>query len=509
MSRKASSSPVASIVFILVLSLLNCGTRRIQHEPETIIVALDSSPTNLDPRIGIDKASEDFHRLLFNGLLKKDEHDRMVPDVAASFEQAGPLLYRFVLRKNVRFHDGRILTSADVVFTYKSILDGSVPSTKKASLDSIAVVRATSPDVVEFELREPFNGLLVNLNVGIVPAGSNEDFGRHPVGTGPYKLVRFEADQEALLEAFPRYFAGPPLTRYLKMRIIPDATTRALELRKGGVDLALGTGIVPPDYFRILKQDPGLKTITATGNNYAYIGFNTTDSVLSHREVRQAIAYAINREQMVQSLFYGAAESATGLLAPHNWAYEGNVMKFSYNPAAAMRLLDEAGYPDPDGPGPQVRFRLTHKISTNEFRKLVATVLQRNLADVGIGLDVRSYEWGTFFSDVNRGNFQMCMLIWVGESDPDIYRNVFATSGTRNRGKYSDRDVDNWVNLAKVVPSEAEQVRYYSLVQKRVAEDCPYVSLWYESNIAVFRSELQGVRLTPGVDFAVLKDVHW
>lgn len=509
MSRKASSRPVSSIVFVLALSLLSCGARRIQHEPDTIIVALDSSPTNLDPRIGIDKASEDFHRLLFNGLLKKDEHDRMVPDVALSFEQAGPLLYRFVLRKDVRFHDGRVLTSADVVFTYKSILDGAVPSTKKASLDSIAAVRAPAPDVVEFELREPFNGLLVNLNVGIVPAGSNQDFGRHPVGTGPYKLVRFEADQEALLAAFPGYFGGAPLTRYLKMRIIPDATTRALELRKGSVDLALGTGIVPPDYFRILKQDPGLKTITATGNNYAYIGFNITDPVLSHREVRQAIAYAINREQMVQSLFYGAAEPATGLLAPHNWAYEGNVMKFSYNPAAAMRLLDAAGYPDPDGPGPQVRFRLTHKISTNEFRKLVATVLQRNLADVGIGLDVRSYEWGTFFSDVNRGNFQMCMLIWVGESDPDIYRNVFATSGTRNRGKYSNPDVDNWVNLAKVVPSEAEQVRYYSLVQKQVAEDCPYVSLWYESNIAVFRSELQGVHLTPGVDFAVLKEVHW
>ncbi|HSP05554.1 MAG TPA: ABC transporter substrate-binding protein [Acidobacteriota bacterium] len=495
--------------FALVLLLLSCGARHAPHEPGTIIVGLDSSPTNLDPRIGIDKASEDFHRLLFNGLLKKDQHDRMVPDLALTFEQASPLLYRFVLRKDVRFHNGRLLTAEDVVFTYNSILNGLVSSTKKASLDSISAVRAAAPDVVEVELREPFNGLLVNMNVGIVPAGSGADFADHPIGTGPYKLIRFEADQEALLEAFPGYFGGPPRTRYLKLRIIPDATTRALELRKGGVDLMMGTGIVPPDYFRILKQDPFLKTMTSTGNNYSYIGFNMTDPILRKREVRQAIACAINRQEMVSSLFYGAAEPATGLLAPHNWAYEGNVMRFSYDPEKARRMLDAAGYRDPDGPGPKVRFRLAYKISTNEFRRLVATVLQRNLADVGIGLDIRSYEWGTFFSDVNRGNFQMCMLIWIGESDPDIYRNVFSTSGTRNRGKYSDADVDDWVNRAKIAASETEQIHYYSLVQKKVAEDCPYVSLWYESNIAVFRSELQGVRLTPGVDFAVLRDIYW
>lgn len=508
MFRKASSNVLAISLCCCAL-LTGCGSRRAPYRQDTIVVAMDSAPTNLDPRIGIDKASEDFHRLLFNGLLKKDEHDRMAPDLAVRCERVGPLLYRFPLRKGVRFHDGRLLTAEDVAYTYGTILDGSISTTKKASLEGIASVRAASPDIVEVLLREPFNGLLVNLNVGIIPKGAPADFARNPVGTGPYRLVHFEQDQEAVLEAFPDYFEGPARTRYLKLRVIPDATTRALELRRGGADLALGPGIIPPDTFRILKEDPHLKSMTSTGNNYAYIGFNLTDPILKKREVRQAIGYAIHRDQMVASFFYGAARPATGLLAPHNWAYEGDVLQLSYDPERARRLLDAAGYRDPDGPGPGVRFRLTHKISTNEFRRAVAAVLQSNLADVGIGLDIRSYEWGTFFSDVNRGNFQMCMLIWVGESDPDIYRNVFATNGTRNRGKYSDPSVDEWVALAKAAPSEAEQIRYYSLVQKKVAEDCPYISLWYESNIAVMRRELQGVTLTPGVDFAVLKDAHW
>lgn len=513
MSPKAFSNrrPIDASLLLLSIVLLvsGCGDRRVAHEPNTIVVALDSSPSNLDPRIGIDKASENFHRLLFNGLLKKDEHDRMVPDLAASFEKISPLLYRFILRKNVHFHNGRILTSADVVFTYNSILNGSVSTTKRATLDSISAIRAPAPDVVEIELREPFNGLMVNLNVGIIPAGSAIDFAARPVGTGPYRLISIESDSEAVLEAFPDYFEGKAQTRILKLKVIPDATTRALELRKGSVDLALGAGIVPPDYFRILKQDAALKTLTSIGNNYSYIGFNMKDPILKNRAVRQAISYAINREQIVKSLFYGTAQTATGLLAPHNWAYEENVMRFPYDPEHARRLLDAAGYPDPDGRGPKMRFRLTYKITTNEFRRVVAAVLQSDLASVGIGLDVRSYEWGTFFSDVNRGNFQMCMLIWIGESDPDIYRNVFATAGTRNRGMYSDPQVDEWVDLAKVASSEAEQVRYYSLVQKKVAEDCPYVSLWYESSIAVFRKELQGIHLTPGVDYAILKDAHW
>jgi peptide/nickel transport system substrate-binding protein len=212
---------------------------------------------------------------------------------------------------------------------------------------------------------------------------------------------------------------------------------------------------------------------------------------------------------MAESLFYGAAELAAGLLPPHNWAHEANVLQISYDDKRAMQLLDSAGYPDPDGPGPGMRFTITFKVSTSEFRKLIATVVQKDLERVGIGVNIRAYEFGTFFSDVNRGNFQMCMLLWVGESDPDIYRIAFSTTGPRNRGKYSDPDVDQWVELARAAENEEEQKKYYSLVQKKVAEDCPYISLWYESNMCIMRKELKGMHLTPDSDYRVLKDIYF
>ena len=180
-----------------------------------------------------------------------------------------------------------------------------------------------------------------------------------------------------------------------------------------------------------------------------------------------------------------------------------------YDPQKARTLLDEAGFPDPDGDGPRSRFQLTYKISTSEIRRTVATVLQQNLSQVGIDLKIRSYEWGTFFADINHGNFQMCNMMWVGISDPDIFRNVFATDGRWNRGKYSNSMVDEWVAKAQQSQSEAEEKQYYSLVQKKVAEDAPYISLWYESNVAVMRKELEGMRLTPDADHLVLKDVYW
>jgi peptide/nickel transport system substrate-binding protein len=271
----------------------------------------------------------------------------------------------------------------------------------------------------------------------------------------------------------------------------------------------MGPAIVPPDQYLVLHKNPGLRTMLSAGNNYAYLGINMNDPILENVKVRQAIASCINRKAIIDDLYHGAADEATGLLAPYNWGYEKDVITFAYNPERAKELLDEAGFPDPDGNGPQKRFELTFKTSTNEFRRMLATVFQSDFDRVGIGLRLRAYEFGTFFSDINHGNFQLFMLMWIGESDPDLYRNIFSSDGTRNRGKYSDANVDLWLDGARTAQTEEEQLLYYSLVQKKVAQDCPYISLWHESNIAVFRKSLVGFILTPDADIRVLKNVYW
>ncbi|MCI0412391.1 ABC transporter substrate-binding protein [bacterium] len=495
---------------LLFLFIYGCGSPHLtSYQPDTIVMALSSFPTNLDPRIGLDAASEDFHNLIFNGLLRKDAQGRMVPDACSRFEKITLLRYRFYLRPGIFFHDGKPMSAEDVVYTYESILKGSILTTKKAALGSVVTVRSVGEDIVEMELSEPFNGLLVNLNVGIVPKGAKSDFARTPIGTGPYVLRSYRQDAEAVLEANQKYFDGAPRTRFLRIRMISDATTRALELQKGSLDLVMGAVIVPPDHYSVLKNQPHLKTILSPGNNYSYLGFNMKDGLLKDRRVRQAIGYAIDREEIVRKLYHGAATRASGLLAPHHWSYEKDVLILSHDPGKAKALLNEAGHPDPDGEGPKMRFYLTHKSSTNEFRRMLASVFQSQLKTVGIGLKVRTYEFGTFFSDINRGNFQMFMLTWIGESDPDIYRNIFSTNGTRNRGKYSDPQIDRWVEGARTAETEDQQKYFYSLIQKKVAEDCPYVSLWYENNVAVFRKEMQGFELTPNADVRLLKNVYW
>jgi peptide/nickel transport system substrate-binding protein len=513
-SQRVSSNrlrPKNSIVLlILPILLYSCrGPSQVPYRQDTIVVALTSFPTNLDPRIGLDAASEDFHHLLFNGLLRKDSHGKMVPDVCAGYEKINATLYRFHLRPNVFFHNGKRLTAKDVIYTYESILKGAVRTTKKAALGTLTQIRAIGDNIVEIELSEPFNGLLVNLNIGIVPEGAGPDFARSPIGTGPYLLRSYRQDGEALLEANRAYFDGAAKTRYLRIRMISDATTRALELQKGSLDLVMGPGIVPPDHYVVLKNEPHLRTTHSPGNNYAYLGFNMKDGILKNRNVRQAIGHAIDREEIIEELYHGTAVPATGLLGPHHWSYESRVLTLTYDPVKAKTLLDQAGYTDPDGDGPAKRFWLTYKTSTNEIRRMLASVFQSQLEKIGIGIRIRAYEFGTFFSDINRGNFQLYMLMWVGESDPDIFRNIFATSGTRNRGKYSDRDLDLWVERARVAGNEMEQRHFYSLIQKKVAEDCPYISLWYESNVSIFRKELQGFHMTPDADIRALKNVYW
>ena len=197
--------------------------------------------------------------------------------------------------------------------------------------------------------------------------------------------------------------------------------------------------------------------------------------------------------------------------SPLAWAFEPDVHHFDYDVPRAIQLLDEAGYRDPDGDGPLPRFRLSLKTSTDEFYRLQAAVIQENLRRIGIAIDVRSYEFATFYADVLSGNVQMYTLQWVGVTDPDMLRRLFHSNQAPpvgfNRVHYSNPEVDRLIDMATTAPTDADRQRYYSAVQKAVAEDAPYISLWHRTNIAVTRPNITGMRLSAQADFLALKDV--
>jgi peptide/nickel transport system substrate-binding protein len=266
-----------------------------------------------------------------------------------------------------------------------------------------------------------------------------------------------------------------------------------------------------PDQIEMLKKETSLRVLSCPSNSYNYLGFNLEDPILRDVRVRQAVAFAIDRERMIQILLHGLARPSTGLLPPDHWAYEGAVAIYPHDPARAAALLDAAGYPDPDGPGPAPRLHLTYKTTTAQLAREQASVFQEQLRAVGIELEIRSFEWGTFYDDIKAGRFQLFSLQWTEIQDPDVYRMRFGSAyfppSGFNRGHYLNPEVDRLLARGATETSKEDRRRTYSRLQEILAEEVPYVSLWHKSNVAVLRERVQGFTLTPAGDFAVLARV--
>jgi peptide/nickel transport system substrate-binding protein len=495
-------------------ALLLCAAclRRPLDNPDVIVVGMTSGPNNLDPRLGTDDVSQKIHQLVFESLLALDDHLRVTPWLAERLEQPDPTTYIVRLRRGIRFHDGHELTSEDVVHTFRSVLDSSFGSPRRGGFRGLTTVNAVDGYTVAFRLAEPFPSFLFNLSaLQIVPAGADAELHDRPIGTGPYRFVRYAVDDYVALEAFEGYHGGAPRNSGLLLKVVPDEVMRGLELRKGTMDVVVND--VSPDIYFQLAGHPQLQTATAPGVDYQYIGLNLQDRALQDRRVRQAIGYAIDRRAIVEHLRRGLASVAPGLLPSLSWAFAPDVFQFAHDPARARALLDDAGFPDPDGDGPAPRLTLTLKVSNVEFNRLQSTVIQQDLQRVGIALDVRAFEFATLYADVLAGNFQMFTLQWTAGAlaDPDILRRVFHTSQAPpagfNRGRYSNPRVDALLDEAAATFDEARRRVLYVDAQRILAEDAPYISLWHKTNFAIAQRSLSGVRLNPLADLFFLKDV--
>jgi peptide/nickel transport system substrate-binding protein len=480
-------------------------------DPSFITVVMPTTPNNLDPRYGTDDASTRSQQLIYNDLLTLDDHMRIAPGLATSWDTSDYRTFVLHLRHGVRFHDGHELTSKDVVYTFTSIMNPAMASPYRGGYRDLASVSAVDPYTVAFVLKQATGAFLVNLVMKIVPDGAGRELSQHPIGTGPYQFLRYAVDDRLEVKRFPDYYDGPSRNPGVALKIVPDDIMEGLELRKGGADLLINDA--SPDIVYQLQKE-GLTLTTGPGLDYQYLAFNFRDPVLRDLRVRRAIGYAIDRQSIVEFLRRGLATPAVGMLPASNWAFEPDVFTFDYDPDEARRLLDEAGYRDPDGDGPLPRLSLTLKTSTVEFNRLQSAVIQQNLKNVGIKLEIRTFEFATMYADILKGNFQMFTLQWVGGAvaDPDILRRVFhsqmAPPAGFNRGHFSDPEVDRLIDAATQATSVEDRRRLYGLVQQRVAELAPYISLWTKTNYAIARPGIRGLSITPTMDFSLLKNVE-
>jgi peptide/nickel transport system substrate-binding protein len=497
------------------------GCRAPVEDPSTVTVVIESSPNNLDLRQGTDAQSERVGGLIFDALVKKDEHYELRPWLATSWEQPDALTWVFHLRDGVRFQDGRPLEAEDVVYTIESLIDGAVGNLVTAKSGSFASVeRAEARDrlTVVVHMKRPDAGLLFNVSdglFGVVPREAGRDFGLHPVGSGAFRFVSAVQDKEVILARNELYWAGlpdvPAGTRRIervRFEVVPDAITSALELKKGSADIA--SNVVTLDMVHTLEGAPNLKVESGAGSPVVYVTFNVTDEILKNKRVRQAVACAMDRQAIVDAIWRGQARLANTLLPMGHWAAAGenDLARYPHDVARAQRLLEEAGFPaGKDG----VRIRLTMKTSTDETTRLMVTVLQQQLRAAGIRLEIRSAEFGTFYADVTRGAFQMYALRWIGSNeDPDIFRYAYGTGSFPprggNRGRYSNARVDALLAEAAGSSDRAVRKRDYVEVQQILAEELPGIPLWYPNNEVVHTRRVAGIRALGAGSFDFLRD---
>ena len=460
-------------VTCLCLSLVACKP----PDTDVLVFAVANAPSVLDPRLAGDAVSERTNALLYDRLVTLDERGRVQPQMA-TWRALGTDHYRLsLLPSRAPFWDGRLPDAQDVAATYRSLLDPTLGSPHGGALANIRAVVIVNDGDVDFLLKKPDPSFVSRLTVGIVPAqaATGRELGRHPIGSGPFAFVEWRSDGGVLLRR---------RTDGQRVALVPvaDPTMRTLKLLRGEAHLLQND--LPSELYGYLAGTSGLTLEEGPGTTFAYIGFNLDDPVLSSRDVRAAIAHAIDRDAIIRYLFGGRAHKAESVLRPQHWAGASDLLAYRYDPQRARDHLRRAGYDE------QHPLTLSYKTSTDPFRLRIAHVLQSQLAAVGVDLKVSSYEWGTFFGDIKAGRFQMYSLAWVGVNTPDILRYAFHSEsvppGGANRGRYRSAEVDALIERAeRAEPAQAAQL--YAAVQQRVHDDLVYVPLWYESNIAAAR----------------------
>ena len=450
-------------LLLLCLWLLACNPLQTNSE---IRFAIAQAPLNLDPRYATDAASERVNRLIYQPLVDFDATSKPSP-VLASWVMLNDLQYRFALIKTrAPFHNNAPLTAADVRATYDSFLTlkDSPLTAEFSNIDSIEV---EDENTFLFTLKQADTHFPAKLIVGILPKDlieKNHDFSHNPVGNGALKFVSW--DNKLRLE---RVKDGVKIT----LQEVKDPTVRVLKLLRSEVDLLQGD--LPPELVKYLQSKPEIFVETSVGANFSYLGLNMQDPVLKQLKVRQAIAHAINRQEIIQKVMVTNTRIADAILPPEHYAGNANLTPYNHNPELAKKLLQEAGVKLP--------LRLVYKTSTDAQRVRIATILQAQMREAGIELEIRSLDWGTFFADVKQGNFQLFGLTWVGIKTPEIYTKAFGSNNFPpngfNRGRYADAELD------KLLADEN-----WPAVTQRIHQQLSYISLWYEGQFVAMQKNI-------------------
>jgi peptide/nickel transport system substrate-binding protein len=457
----------------------------------------------LNPILAQDSASSEINGLVFNGLIKYDRNlEHFVGDLAESWKiKAGPQPeITFFLRKGVLWHDGKEFTAEDAEFTFRKIMDEKTNTVRRSDYELVKKAEVLDPYTFKVTYSQPFSPGLGTWSMGIIPKHllnkgdiNTTSFNGSPIGTGPFRFVEWVSDEKIVVEANSHYFEGRPKLDRIIYRIIPDSSLSEMELLTGGID---DYGVSPFQYRR-MKETPFLNVYSQPSLGYTYIGYNLQNPLFQDKRVRQALTYAINREEIVQYVLNGLGTVANGPFPPHLWYSNPNVKPFPYDPEKARQLLAEAGWKknESDGilrkDGMPFRFKLITN-SGNDTRRDVGVLAQRAFKELGIDVKLELYEWSVFLKNfINPKAFDACILGWSLSPDPDDYQIWHSSQIEKgfNFVSYRNPEVDRLWEEGRREYDVEKRKRIYWRINELMADDQPYTFLFVPLGIETLQKK--------------------
>ncbi len=499
----------ASALALLALGLWACDAA----PRERLVVALEAAPKHVDPRFAASDYDGKVSRLLFAGLTTNDTPSGETElDLASSITDEGSGRLLVEIRDGARFVDGSPVLAADVAATYASIGATDSPSPYRALFSTLST-ELLGPRRLRLTAQPAKASLRYDLEMGILPAAwlkqAASATAEATVGAGAWRLLRTDPDGTVVMQPAARR-PGQPAELWFKPMV--DDNARLFALATGRVDLVQNA--VPPNLLSVVRGYDTLAVEQSDSFKLTYMAFATKHPVLGDRRVRQAVSLAIQRQAIIDSRLSGTARIADGFLPPLHPLHGRALKPLPSDAATAARLLDEAGLKAAaDG----CRTRLTIKTSTNKLRRSIATLIASDLTRVGLCTEVQSLEWGTFFDDLKRGNFELATLQWPSVQEAGIFRWVFHSSSIpteangwagANRGHFSDPETDRLIEAAEAATDPAARRAAYEALQVRLVAEMPYAFLWNEANVVVRNRRWAGYEALPNGRMQALSRVR-
>ncbi|HAM39511.1 MAG TPA: peptide-binding protein [Elusimicrobia bacterium] len=465
----------------------------------------------LNPILASDSSSGEINGLIFNGLVKYDKDIKIVGDLAESWNVSdnGKVII-FKLRKNVKWHDGKPFTAEDVEFTYKRLIDPKVKTPYSSDFEIVKEFQIINPYKINITYKEPFSPGLISWGMGIIPKHifKDGDFNTHPanrkpIGTGPYKFSEWKTDEKIVLEANPDYFEGRPyLLKYI-YRIIPDQSVQFLELRNETIDAMT---LTPDQYNAYKNYFKNYNKFKYPSFGFTYLGYNLLNPLFKEKEIRKAIAYSINKKEIINGILLGYGVPATGPFPPTSWAYNPEVKDYEYNIEKAKKIFKKYGWSDYnkdgwlDKDGRKFEFTLITN-QGNKSRAIACELIQEHLKKVGIKINIRILEWSTFIHQyVDKKNFDAVILGWNLSRDPDQYSLWHSSQkkeGQYNFVSYNNKEIDGLLEQGRRIFDEKKRQKIYQRMHEILADEQPYTFLYIPDALPVVHKRFVGPEVAP------------